>query len=56
MKAAGGSGARFALILGQDELASGQASLKDLANGEQVLVPMDRLVPELQARLAVRAP
>jgi len=51
MKAAGGSGARFALILGEDELAAGQASLKDLTNGEQRAVPLDQLVPELKARL-----
>jgi histidyl-tRNA synthetase len=51
MKAAGASGARLALILGQDELAAGQASLKDLATGEQRAVPLDYVVPEVQARL-----
>src|SRR5581483_10776507 len=44
-KAAGNSGARFALILGADELASGQASLKDLLapsnDGKQIAVPLD---------------
>ena len=53
MKAAGASGARFALILGENELASGQASIKDLANGEQWAAPLDHLVPEIQARLKV---
>ncbi|HEX6511003.1 MAG TPA: histidine--tRNA ligase [Chloroflexota bacterium] len=51
MKAAGGSGARFALILGDDELASNQASLKDLANSEQRLVPLAHIVAEVQARV-----
>ena len=55
MKAAGASGARLALILGADELAAGQASLKDLASGEQRAVPLAHVVPEVQAQLAVRA-
>ncbi len=52
MKAAGSSGARFALILGEDELASGQASVKDLQRSEQWAVPLAHLVPEIQARLS----
>lgn len=52
MKAAGGSGARLALIVGADELAAGQASVKDLLNGEQRAVPLDHVVPELQALLS----
>jgi histidyl-tRNA synthetase len=51
MKAAGGSGARLALILGEDELAAGQASLKDLANAEQRAVPLAHVVAEVKARL-----
>jgi histidyl-tRNA synthetase len=53
MKAAGSSGARLALILGPDELAAGQASLKDLATGEQALAPLAHIVAEVQARLAM---
>jgi len=56
MKAAGASGARLALILGADELAAGQASLKDMANGEQRAVPLAHLVPEIQARLTLQSP
>ena len=41
MKKADGSGARFAIILGADEIAAGKISLKDLAGGEQVLVTLD---------------
>ena len=56
MKAANASGAKFALILGADELNAGQASLKDMATGEQRAVPLDHLVPEIQAFLAVQSP
>lgn len=41
MKKADGSGARFAIILGADELAAGKISLKALAGGEQALVTLD---------------
>jgi histidyl-tRNA synthetase len=35
MQKASASGARYAIILGDDELARGEAALKDLASGEQ---------------------
>ena len=35
MQKAGASGARYAIILGDDELARGEAAVKDLASGEQ---------------------
>jgi histidyl-tRNA synthetase len=35
MQKASASGARFAIILGEDELAKGEAAVKDLATGEQ---------------------
>jgi len=41
MKAADRSGARFALVLGERDLAAGTAQLKDLASGEQRPVPLD---------------
>jgi histidyl-tRNA synthetase len=43
MKDAARSGARWAVILGADELASGTATLKDLATGEQEQVPLDEV-------------
>jgi histidyl-tRNA synthetase len=43
MQKADAVGARFAIILGDDELARGEASVKRLATGEQVAVPLDRL-------------
>jgi len=54
MKAAGGSGAGVALLLGPDELAAGQVSLKDLATGEQRAVPLKHIAPEVQAYLSQR--
>lgn len=43
MQKADAAGARFAVILGEDELARGEASVKQLATGEQAAVPLDRL-------------
>lgn len=48
MKRAGRSGARWALFLGEEELAGGEGRLKDLATGDQDSVPLDDL--ELLAR------
>ncbi len=41
MKRAGRSGARFAVLVGDDELDRGKATLKDLASGEQGEGPLD---------------
>ncbi len=41
MSKANAAGARFALIIGDDELASGSAQLKDLQSGEQSTVSLD---------------
>jgi histidyl-tRNA synthetase len=41
MKAADRSGARYALVLGERDLAAGTAQLKDLATGSQHAVPLD---------------
>ena len=43
MKDAARSGARWAVILGADELAAGAATLRDLAAGEQERVPLDEV-------------
>ena len=51
MKSANRSGARFALLLGERDLADGVAQLKDLDSGEQVSVPLDRVVEEVRAKL-----
>lgn len=51
MKAAGRSGTRFALIVGDDELAKGTASLKRMADGEQWEVSLDGLVESIREQL-----
>jgi histidyl-tRNA synthetase len=40
-KRADASGARFALIFGSDEIASGQVAVKDLRAGQQAMRPLD---------------
>jgi histidyl-tRNA synthetase len=49
MKAAGKSGARWALILGDDEVARGEVTMKDLESGEQTTLARFRLVETLRA-------
>ena len=53
MKAAGKSGARFAVILGEDEWKRGEVTLKDLAAGSQEAVALAKLADTLRARAAV---
>jgi histidyl-tRNA synthetase len=50
MQKAAASGARYAVILGDDELARGQAAVKDLASGDQRDVPLADLAGALSAR------
>jgi histidyl-tRNA synthetase len=40
MRAADKLGARFTVVLGDDELANGAAQIKDMANGEQKPIPL----------------
>ncbi|HKG51998.1 MAG TPA: histidine--tRNA ligase [Actinomycetales bacterium] len=49
MKAADRSGARYAVVLGERDLAAEEAQVKDLTSGEQVAVPLDRLVVHVAA-------
>jgi histidyl-tRNA synthetase len=49
MSRANASGAKYALIIGDDELDRGEAQLKDLATGEQRAVSLD-LVADAIAR------
>lgn len=51
MKAANRSGARYALVLGERDLAEGVAQLKDMESGEQEPVALDGLVEKLVSRL-----
>ncbi|MFI9722306.1 histidine--tRNA ligase [Streptomyces sp. NPDC052396] len=52
MKSANRSGARWALVLGERDLAEGVVQLKDLASGEQTPVALDAVVGELLANQA----
>ncbi|MBB4895135.1 histidyl-tRNA synthetase [Streptomyces olivoverticillatus] len=49
MKSANRSGARYALVAGERDLAEGVVQLKDLESGEQRAVPFDTVVSELKA-------
>jgi histidyl-tRNA synthetase len=42
-------GARFAIIVGENEATSGQFALKDLSKGEQVTIPRDELPVRIQS-------
>ena len=48
LQRANASGARFAVILGDDEVASGTAQLKDLESGEQRAVAFDSVAEALR--------
>ena len=52
MKSADRSGARFALVAGERDLAGGVVQLKDLHSGEQGPVALDDLVTAVKERLA----
>lgn len=48
MKQANRCGAAYALILGEDELAQQEATLKDLTSGEQKRLPLKTIVQEVK--------
>ena len=52
MKAADRSGARFAVIVGDRDLESGEAQIKDLTSGEQVAVALDDVVDTMRKNLS----
>ncbi|MBE9529180.1 MAG: histidine--tRNA ligase, partial [Proteobacteria bacterium] len=54
MKRADRLGARFALILGTDELAEESVTLKDMAEGTQERVAWSKLAAEIAGRMAAR--
>ncbi len=49
MQRANASGAAFAIILGDDELARGEAAVRDLQSGEQQSVALNRLIEKFTA-------
>ncbi|MDT0343698.1 histidine--tRNA ligase [Streptomyces litchfieldiae] len=56
MKSANRSGARFAVVAGDRDLAEGVVQVKDLASGEQAPVPLVDAVEELRRRVAGSSP
>ncbi|WP_052850808.1 histidine--tRNA ligase [Streptomyces avicenniae] len=52
MKAANRSGARFAVVAGERDLAEGVVQVKDLDSGDQTPVALDALLTDLTARLS----
>ena len=52
MKAADRSGAKYALVAGDRDLAADVVQLKDLTTGEQTPVPLDQIVPTLKEKLS----
>ncbi len=52
MKAADRSGAKYALVLGDRDLAEGEIGLKELATGDQRQIPIDEAVSSVSAALA----
>jgi len=51
MKGADRSGAMFAVIVGDDEVAQGAAVVKNMGSGEQVTVPLDLVISTLQSHI-----
>ncbi|MCF2529040.1 histidine--tRNA ligase [Yinghuangia soli] len=51
MKAADQSGARYALVVGERDLAEGVVQLKDLTTGDQTAVALDAVVDTLKEKL-----
>jgi histidyl-tRNA synthetase len=54
MKAADKSGARFSIVLGDAELASGTVELKEMATGEVISVTLSALANTLAEKSRVR--
>ncbi len=51
MKSAGRSGARVAVIVGDQEVADGTATVRDLGQGEQEAVPRDKVIDRVRTIL-----
>lgn len=51
LKAAGSAGARFAIIVGRDELDSGKLTLRDMSSGRQESLSLTQIIERLQRDL-----
>ena len=49
-------GVRFAVLLGEDEIAAGKCSVKNMATGEQITVTPDEAIAHIQASLQSNGP
>jgi histidyl-tRNA synthetase len=56
LRAANRLGARYALIIGEDELHRGKAILRDMDKSQQEEIDLDESVGEVCDRLARRSP
>ncbi len=56
MKAADRSGARFAVLIGSDELDAGEVTLRDLTAGDQERIARSDLVAALRSRIDTPSP
>jgi len=54
MRSAGRSGARFAALLGDDEMAAGTVLLRDLTSGEQTSVQLSRAIEHVARATSVQ--
>lgn len=52
LETASRTGARYALIVGENEVNSGQFALKNLSTGEQVSIARDQIAPTIQAGIS----
>jgi len=52
MRKANRSGARFAVIIGENELAKGEVIVKQMDTSEQTSVPVGRIIDALDERLS----
>ncbi|MEU3599255.1 histidine--tRNA ligase [Streptomyces sp. NPDC006798] len=52
MKAANRSGARYAIVAGERDLAEGHVQLKDMESGEQTPIPLSEIATALSTRLS----
>ena len=55
LKYAGNKGIPFAVILGSDELAAGNAAVRDLTTREQEDVPLDKVVDRIKSMITTAA-
>ncbi|NOX60524.1 MAG: histidine--tRNA ligase [Chloroflexi bacterium] len=53
-KSANRARVRFALVLGEDEIAQNAVTVRDMESGEQTLIARPKLISWLQARLDIR--